>query len=158
MISLCNSRPSTRFCCQAIKPFLPLIPCHRISIASTTATTDAAGRHTRRTKSRTRFVRERGTARSPLPAALVLACIFSSCMESIPFLFEYKLFGRRAERLHVLLAARFRVGPYHRLCSGEAVADPGAILENQLQAVCPDHTDDLSPAQLLWIGLHRSEE
>src|SRR5208337_3915102 len=107
-------------------------------------TTEAAGRHTRRAKSNTRLGRERGTALSRLSAALVLACIFSSGMESNPFLLEYKLFGRRAERLHVLLAARFRVGPDHRLSSGEAVADPGAVRQNQLQSVGPDHLRDLA--------------
>jgi len=38
-------------------------------------------------------------------------------------LLEHELLGRRAQRLHILLAARFRVGPHHRLRSGKPVTN-----------------------------------
>ena len=54
---------------------------------------------------------------------------------------QHKFFGRRPQRLHILLVARFGVGPDYRFGSRKAIANPGAIVQNQLEAVGPDNAE-----------------
>src|ERR1039458_1378417 len=91
--------------------------------------------------------------------AFVFPCTISCGIESQSLLLtrewalaQHELFGRRTQSLGVLLIARFSVGAHHRFCARKAVADPRAIVQNQLEPVGPDDGDDFAPAQLLRIG------
>src|ERR1700751_974841 len=68
-------------------------------------------------------------------------------------LLENPLFGRCAQLPQPCFSSRFAVDPYHRFCPRETVADPGPVIEHQLQAVVPDHLADLMPKELNRIGL-----
>jgi hypothetical protein len=59
---------------------------------------------------------------------------------------------------HVALVAGFGVGADDWLRAGEAVANPGAVVEHQLQAVGANYAGDFASAQLGWVYLQLLSE
>src|ERR1039458_1385424 len=135
--------------------------CHVTKSARITATPVPTGRQRR-------CVNPRAQARSEagfLSFVAVFAFTLSSVIESLPVLAvrdwtlaQHKLLGRRPQRLQIALAARFGVGSDHRFGPRQPVANPRAVVQNQLEAVGPDNLDDLAPAQLFRISLQLLSE
>src|SRR6201987_3237149 len=69
-------------------------------------------------------------------------------------LLQHPVFGRVAQRFLLVLLPRLGVDANHRLGSAQPVADPGTIIENQLQAVRPNNLRHLVRPERLWISLY----
>src|ERR1035441_3440879 len=134
---------------------------HVTRSAKITATPVPAGRQRRWVHPSAQVRSEAGF----LPTAAVFTCTFSSSIETQSVLAvrdwtlaKHKLLGRRPQRLQIALAARFGVGSDNRFGPRQPVANPRAVVQNQLEAVGPDNLDDLAPAQLFRISLQLLSE
>ena len=66
--------------------------------------------------------------------------------------------GRNAQFFKAFLASCFAVNADNRLCSRQAIADPGPIVEQKLQTVCSNNLADRVSAKIARIGLQLFSE
>src|SRR5580658_9019872 len=68
------------------------------------------------------------------------------------------MFGCGAQRLHVVLVARLSVSANHWFGARKPVADPRAVVENQLETVSANDGNDFASAQRVRISLQPFSE